>query len=113
MKRNITIAAVAAAILAAGGYSAFATSGDGRGGADDRSGTAASAAPSATGRHTGHDMGDDHGGNRRSPQSATPAAGGNRTSSDDRPGDDHGGNRTSSDDRPGDDHGGNRTSSDD
>ncbi|MFF3877125.1 hypothetical protein [Streptomyces sp. NPDC001978] len=99
MKRNITIAAVAAAILAAGGYSAFATSGDGRGGADDRSGTAASAAPSATGRHTGHDMSDDHGGNR--------------TSSDDRPGDDHGGNRTSSDDRPGDDHGGNRTSSDD
>ncbi|MEU0967641.1 PepSY domain-containing protein [Streptomyces sp. NPDC005917] len=72
MKRNTTtIAAVAAAILIGGGYTAFATSGGGHGGIDDRSGTAAPALPSAT---SGHDIGDDHGGDRPASGSRTPTS---------------------------------------
>ncbi|MFF7211040.1 PepSY domain-containing protein [Streptomyces sp. NPDC008238] len=65
MKRNTTVAAMAAALLVAGGYTAFATGGhDGGsgGGRDDARGTVSSTAtPGAT---PGHDAGDDHGRHR-------------------------------------------------
>ncbi|MFF7198770.1 hypothetical protein ACFZAM_34320 [Streptomyces sp. NPDC008079] len=62
MKRDITVAAVAAAaLLAGGGYTAIAAG-------DDHNGRA-TAVPSAT---SPHDAGDDHGGDRRTPSTGTP-----------------------------------------
>ncbi|MDX3238993.1 PepSY domain-containing protein [Streptomyces sp. ME03-5709C] len=182
MKRNTTVAAIAAAVLVAGGYTAFATGGH-DGGRDDARGAAPSTAPASPGagagraadnghgsagitasqaaaaavahtpgtvtriepddRHRGywevyvtgadgvvHELHVDAGTGRvteddrtrgrvRSGEGSRTAApapatsrpgyddhGGDRSGSDDRPGDDHGGDRSGSDDRPGDDHGG-------
>lgn len=54
MKRNTTVAAIAAAVLVAGGYTAFATGGHGGGRDDARAAASSTAGPGAT---PGHDAG--------------------------------------------------------
>ncbi|WUD74470.1 PepSY domain-containing protein [Streptomyces sp. NBC_00510] len=58
MKRNTTVAAIAAAVLVVGGYTAYAAGGHDGGRDDARGAVSSTATPGAT---PGRDAGDDHG----------------------------------------------------